>query len=80
MLKSRISPARKGSKACDANGLSSQPESRVGQDYVPRTKLGRRLWRIRQRILQSGQPLLDWAAIENEVRERRGETAEEGKP
>ncbi len=45
--------------------------------FVPRTELGRRLWRIRQRILASGQSLLDWEGIESELRERRGEASEE---
>ena len=41
--------------------------------YVPRTALGRRLWRIRQRIIASGQPLFDWQALESELRDRRAE-------
>jgi hypothetical protein len=45
--------------------------------YVPRTKLGRRLLAIRQKIVASGQPLLDWAGVEAEVRIRRGESAED---
>lgn len=38
-----------------------------------RTDLGKRLWEIRQKILASGEPLLDWNDIERELRERRGE-------
>lgn len=34
--------------------------------------LGRRLIKIRERIVASGAPLLDWGDIEREVRERRG--------
>jgi hypothetical protein len=45
--------------------------------FVPRTELGRRLLRIRRKILASGQPLLDWNDIESELRERRGEATEE---
>ena len=41
-------------------------------DYVPQTPLGQRLWQIRQRIVRSGEPLLDWDGIEREVAERRG--------
>jgi hypothetical protein len=45
--------------------------------FVPRTKLGRRLARIRRRILAGGQPLLDWDDIASELRERRGEPTPE---
>jgi hypothetical protein len=41
-------------------------------EYVPQTPLGRRLWQIRRRIVESGEPLLDWEGIEREVAERRG--------
>ena len=34
--------------------------------------LGTRLLKIRERIVASGEPLLDWDDIEREVRERRG--------
>jgi hypothetical protein len=40
--------------------------------YVPQTPLGRRLWEIRQGIVESGEPLLDWDDVEREVAERRG--------
>lgn len=42
-------------------------------DYKPRTPLGERLWRLRQEILKTGEPLLDWDDLEKEVAERRGE-------
>ena len=42
-------------------------------NYKPRTPLGERLWRLRQEILRSGEPLLDWDDLEKEVAERRGE-------
>jgi len=45
--------------------------------FQPKTALGRRLWQVRQRIIASGQPLLDWAGIERELRERAGQTGEE---
>lgn len=41
-------------------------------EYVPQTPLGQRLWQIRQRIVESGELLLDWEGIEREVAERRG--------
>lgn len=52
--------------------LPDVPES----DFQPRTPLGRRLWEIRNRILASGEPLLDWDDIEREVAERRGGVSE----
>ena len=60
-----------------AERVTSEKESGGQRDFVPRTELGRRLWRIRQRILASGQPLLDWDGIESELRDRRGEATEE---
>lgn len=42
------------------------------EEYVPQTPLGRRLWQIRQGIVESGEPLLDWDDVEREVAERRG--------
>jgi hypothetical protein len=43
------------------------------EEYHPRTALGRRLWRIRKRIVDSGERLLDWDDLDREVAERRGE-------
>jgi len=43
-------------------------------EYHPRTELGQRLWNIRQRIVSSGIPLLDWDDIEREVADRRGQS------
>ncbi len=40
-----------------------------------RTKLVRRLWKIRSRIVASGEPLLGWKEIEREMAARRGEQA-----
>jgi hypothetical protein len=44
-----------------------------GEVIQPRTQLGERLARIRERIIASGEPLLSWAEIEREVAEHRGE-------
>jgi len=41
----------------------------------PQTELGRKLWEIRRRIIESGARLLDWDQIEAEVAARRGEQA-----
>jgi len=50
---------------CVASGMARpMPE--------PRTALGRRLMEIRHRIVASGQPLLDWNGLEQELRNRRG--------
>ena len=38
-----------------------------------RTDLGKRLLELRQRIVASGAPLLDWNDLEEETRTRRGE-------
>jgi hypothetical protein len=42
------------------------------EQYVPQTSLGQRLWQIRQEVVESGEPLLDWDDVEREVAERRG--------
>ena len=55
-------------KEVDSMDASLPPEQ-------PRTELGRKLWGIRQRIVASGAPLLDWDQIEAEVAVRRGERA-----
>lgn len=38
-----------------------------------RTELGRKLLKLRQRIVASGQPLLDLDELDGKVRDRRGE-------
>jgi hypothetical protein len=41
--------------------------------YAPaRTPLGADLRRLRAEIIESGEPLLSWEAIEREVADRRG--------
>jgi hypothetical protein len=77
MYRRRTMAAYKGLKACAAEQIASKSERGLRPAFVPRTELGRRLWKIRQRILESGQRLLDWDGIESEVRERRGEAIEE---
>lgn len=46
------------------------------EEFHPRTPLGRRLWEIRKRIVESGEPLLDGEDLEREIAERRGGAAE----
>lgn len=43
-----------------------------------RTPLAKKLWELRQKIIASGVPLLDWDDIEREVQERRGGVREAG--
>ena len=55
---------------------AAAPDQTAGeatQRFVPKTQFGRRLWKIRERILASGQPLLGWEQIEQDLLERRGE-------
>jgi hypothetical protein len=46
-----------------------------GDRDEPQTKtpLGRRLWSLRQKIVRSGVPLLDWEDLDKELADRRGE-------
>jgi len=56
--------------------LASNKETTVIQTEATRqfrTPLGQRLWEIRSRLIASGELLLDWEEIEQEVAERRGE-------
>jgi hypothetical protein len=55
---------------------AEQPTATPEKEFQPRTPLGRRLWELRQRIVASGEPLLDWDDIEQEVAERRGGVSE----
>ena len=41
----------------------------------PRTELGKQLLRVRERIIASGEPLLSWDEIDEEIAERRGDVA-----
>ena len=40
--------------------------------YTPRTTLGKKLLEARNKIIASGEKMLDWKEIEREVVERRG--------
>ncbi len=42
------------------------------RSFRPRTTLGKRLWDIRARIVASGEKLLDWDEVEQELAKRRG--------
>jgi hypothetical protein len=51
----------------------SQPSSQTLCSYTPKTTLGRKLWDLRQQMIASGTPLLDWNELEYEISERKGE-------
>lgn len=48
-------------------------------ERIPRTPLGKKLLEIRQRIVASGRPLLDWEDIDREIAARRGRYGSEDK-
>ena len=56
----------------------STPHGEAVAHGPPRTRLGKQLSRIRERIVASGEPLLSWAEIGQEVAERRGEAEQRG--
>ena len=47
------------------NGLPEPPFPLV-------TPLAKKLWELRQKIVASGRPLLDWDDIEREIADQRG--------
>jgi predicted nucleic acid-binding protein len=77
--RSRTTPAavNKDANAVGREQVGGNGERQGRRAFVPQTELGHRLWIIRQRIVSSGQPLLDWQAIERELRERTGEASGE---
>jgi len=40
--------------------------------FSPKTELAKKLWEIRQKVVNSGVSLLTWDDIELELQERRG--------
>ena len=46
-------------------------------ERTPRTTLGKKLLEIRQRIVASGRPLLDWEDIDREIATQRGRQGRE---
>jgi len=56
-----------------ANYLDFKPLPKPLSVFTPRTELASRLWEIRQRIIASGEPLLDWDGVQKEVAEHRAE-------
>ena len=45
-------------------------------EYVPRTEFGKRMMERRERIVDTGEPLLSAEEVEAEIARRRGEAAE----
>jgi hypothetical protein len=68
---------RKPTKTAETMATKPRRQSAPSSTFVPRTRVGGRLWAIRQRIVASGQRLLDWQDLEAELRLRRGEAAGE---
>ncbi len=46
----------------------------IESPYQPKTALGGMLLAIRAKIIASSKPLLNWEEIEQEIKERRGQT------
>jgi len=64
-------PTRSG-RSLIANGKTAVIQTAA--PFKGKTSLGQRLWEIRSRLVASGEPLLGWKEIEQEIAERRGET------
>ncbi|MBC8507633.1 MAG: hypothetical protein H8D34_22430 [Chloroflexi bacterium] len=74
----RVSPVKRKPSGAALFGLSPEvdwvtPLSKPVTVFRPKTALARRLWEIRQQIVASGAPLLDWDGVERTLAERRGE-------
>jgi len=56
-------------------GSSTTPTSIASsnEEFQPRTPLGRKLWALRQQIIESGIPLLTAEEIDAELAEQRGD-------
>lgn len=59
------------------DAIPDQTAREAKERFVPQIEFGRRLWRIRERILASGRRLLEWEQIEQDLIERRGERGAE---
>ena len=56
---------------------TKSPLPSTSTQRTPRTPLGKKLLEIRQRIVASGRPLLDWEDIDREIAEQRGKQGRE---
>jgi hypothetical protein len=67
---SEHSKATQATEESPTHGLPEPPFPLV-------TPLAKKLWELRQKIIASGVPLLDWDDIAREVQERRGDVRAE---
>lgn len=61
------------SQTKSATFAENEPDGQQFNRYQPRTILGMKLWKLRQKIVVAGAPLLNWDELEQEVAERKGE-------
>lgn len=71
MGKKLLSPPLTGLK--DSSAKSAEPLWQGAISYKPRTPLGKKLLRIRERIIASGERLFSWDEIEQEIAAQRGQ-------
>ncbi len=64
---------RKKSKTKRTMLEKPQQVKQTERTYRPQTALGRKLWKLRQQMVESGTPLLNWDELEHEIAERTGE-------
>ena len=57
----------------DSSPKSAEPLWQEAISYRPRTSLGQKLLRIRERIIASGERLCSWDEIEQEIATQRGQ-------
>jgi hypothetical protein len=55
------------------NYMVVKPSSKPAVIFTPKTELASRLWEIRKHFVASGELLLDWAGVQEEVSQRRGD-------
>lgn len=70
-LEKYLKDSTRSSKSLTVNGKTAVIQTEA--PFKCRTPLGQRLWEIRSRLVASGEPLLGWEELEQEVAERRGE-------
>lgn len=65
--------AKSRAEGTDIKRSADRSGKQDDDEYQPKTALGRKLMSIREKIIASREPLLNWEEIEREVAERRGE-------
>jgi uncharacterized protein (DUF433 family) len=61
------------SKEQKEKSLEEEKETAGENPFVPKTPLAKKMWKIRQKIVASGEKLLSLEKVWEEVRDRRGE-------